>query len=193
MMYLVDAYGPQYGASAVSANGFSQYVFSAVFPLFAVQSKLRSTHFSYNWLICSVWSAGNCVGYKYTWVYFSSFAPDTLDSVYLGPEDSAEECTYDYRALKPEGCEGWNPYCLCGLCPRDLRISPMSFSASCHIYLVSIYDQSMIKASIINHPLKGIKSVLYSWIISSSNTLRRGQSLLVSYDSNKKRPFLDIN
>jgi hypothetical protein len=39
MMYLIDAYGPQYGASAVSANGFSRYIFSAAFPLFAVQSK----------------------------------------------------------------------------------------------------------------------------------------------------------
>jgi hypothetical protein len=66
------------------------------------------------------------VAYKYTWVYFSSFAPDTLDSIYLGPEDSPEECIciYNYRALKPEGCEGWNPHCLRGLCPRDLRISP---------------------------------------------------------------------
>lgn len=39
MMYLIDAYGPQYGASAVSANGFSRYIFSAAFPLFAVQSE----------------------------------------------------------------------------------------------------------------------------------------------------------
>jgi hypothetical protein len=39
MMYLIDAYGPQYGASAVSANGFARYIFSAAFPLFAIQSK----------------------------------------------------------------------------------------------------------------------------------------------------------
>ena len=39
MMYLIDAYGPQYGASATSANGFARYIFSAAFPLFAVQSK----------------------------------------------------------------------------------------------------------------------------------------------------------
>ena len=39
MMYLIDAYGPQYGASAVSANGFARYIFSAAFPLFAVQSE----------------------------------------------------------------------------------------------------------------------------------------------------------
>jgi hypothetical protein len=39
MTYLIDSYGPQYGASAVSANGFSRYIFSAAFPLFAIQSK----------------------------------------------------------------------------------------------------------------------------------------------------------
>jgi hypothetical protein len=43
----------------------------------------------------------------------------------------------------------------------------MSFSASCHIYLVSIYDRSMIKASIVNHPFKEIKSVLHSRITRS--------------------------
>lgn len=39
MTYLIDSYGPQYGASAVSANGFARYIFSAAFPLFAIQSK----------------------------------------------------------------------------------------------------------------------------------------------------------
>jgi hypothetical protein len=38
MTYLIDSYGPQYGASAVSANSFSRYIFSAAFPLFAIQS-----------------------------------------------------------------------------------------------------------------------------------------------------------
>ena len=48
MMYLVDAYGPQYGASAVSANSFSRYIFSAAFPLFAIQSESRlSLHASH--------------------------------------------------------------------------------------------------------------------------------------------------
>lgn len=44
-MYLIDSYGPRYGASAVSASGFSRYIFSAAFPLFAIQSKytLHST------------------------------------------------------------------------------------------------------------------------------------------------------
>jgi hypothetical protein len=32
----------------------------------------------------------------------------------------------------------------------------------------------MIKASIVNHPFKEIKSVLHSRITSSSNALRRG-------------------
>jgi hypothetical protein len=39
-LYLVDVYGPQNGASAMAANGVSRYGMSAVFPLFAVQSKL---------------------------------------------------------------------------------------------------------------------------------------------------------
>ena len=39
MTYLIDSYGPRYGASAVSANGLSRYVFAAAFPLFAIQSK----------------------------------------------------------------------------------------------------------------------------------------------------------
>jgi hypothetical protein len=39
MMYLVDSYGPRYGASAVFANGFSRHIFAAAFPLFAIQSK----------------------------------------------------------------------------------------------------------------------------------------------------------
>ena len=61
------------------------------------------------------------------------------------------------------------------------------------MYLVSIYDRSMIKASIVNHPFKEIKSVLHSRITSGSNALRRGQSSLVSYDSNEERPSPDIN
>jgi hypothetical protein len=35
----MDSYGPQYGASAVSANGLARYTFAAVFPLFAIQSE----------------------------------------------------------------------------------------------------------------------------------------------------------
>jgi hypothetical protein len=76
---------------------------------------------------------------------------------------------------------------------RDFLTERLSFSASCHMYLVSIYDRSMIKASIVNHPFKEIKSVLHSRITSGNNALRRGQSSLVSYDSNKERPSPDIN
>ena len=39
MMYLLDSYGPIYGASAQSANGFARYMAAAAFPLFADQSK----------------------------------------------------------------------------------------------------------------------------------------------------------
>ncbi|KAH8800492.1 major facilitator superfamily domain-containing protein [Xylogone sp. PMI_703] len=37
MTYLIDSYGPRYGASATSANGFLRYIFAAAFPLFAIQ------------------------------------------------------------------------------------------------------------------------------------------------------------
>jgi len=37
MTYLIDSYGPRYGASATSANGFSRYILAAAFPLFAIQ------------------------------------------------------------------------------------------------------------------------------------------------------------
>jgi hypothetical protein len=69
----------------------------------------------------------------------------------------------------------------------------MLFSALYHIYLISIYNQSIIKALIINHSFKEIKSVLHSQITFSSNTLERGQSSLVSYNLNKERPSLNIN
>lgn len=39
MTYLVDSYGPRFGASAVSANGLSRYLFGGAFPLFAIQSE----------------------------------------------------------------------------------------------------------------------------------------------------------
>jgi hypothetical protein len=51
----------------------------------------------------------------------------------------------------------------------------------------------MIKALIVNHPFIEIKSVLHSQITSGSNALGRGQSSLVSYNSNKERPSLNIN
>jgi hypothetical protein len=37
--YLINIYGPTYGASASAGNAFARYVFAAAFPLFAVQSK----------------------------------------------------------------------------------------------------------------------------------------------------------
>jgi hypothetical protein len=41
---MLDVYGPLNGASAMAANGVSRYTFGAVFPLFAVQSKLPVVH-----------------------------------------------------------------------------------------------------------------------------------------------------
>ncbi|KAL7955563.1 major facilitator superfamily domain-containing protein [Trichoderma compactum] len=37
MTYMIDCYGARYGASALSANAFIRYVFSAAFPLFIIQ------------------------------------------------------------------------------------------------------------------------------------------------------------
>jgi hypothetical protein len=48
------------------------------------------------------------------------------------------------------------------------------------MYLVSIYDQSIIKASIVNHSFKEIKSVLHSRITIHSPYGRKAKSLLVS-------------
>lgn len=35
---MIDCYGARYGASALSANAFTRYVFAAAFPLFIIQS-----------------------------------------------------------------------------------------------------------------------------------------------------------
>ncbi|KAL7946945.1 major facilitator superfamily domain-containing protein [Trichoderma barbatum] len=35
--YMIDCYGARYGASALSANAFTRYVFAAAFPLFIIQ------------------------------------------------------------------------------------------------------------------------------------------------------------
>lgn len=37
---MIDCYGARYGASALSANAFTRYVFAAAFPLFIIQSRL---------------------------------------------------------------------------------------------------------------------------------------------------------
>jgi hypothetical protein len=37
VMYLMDFYGPRYGASAMAANNLLRYLIGAAFPLFAVQ------------------------------------------------------------------------------------------------------------------------------------------------------------
>ncbi|GAD92986.1 conserved hypothetical protein [Paecilomyces variotii No. 5] len=37
IVYIIDCYGPQYGASALSANAFTRYVLAAAFPLFTDQ------------------------------------------------------------------------------------------------------------------------------------------------------------
>jgi DHA1 family multidrug resistance protein-like MFS transporter len=36
-MYMVDTYGPMYGASAAGANSLVRYVLTATFPLFTLQ------------------------------------------------------------------------------------------------------------------------------------------------------------
>jgi hypothetical protein len=36
-LYIIDFYGPQYGASANAVNGFARYLIGAAFPLFIVQ------------------------------------------------------------------------------------------------------------------------------------------------------------
>jgi hypothetical protein len=40
VLYMVDAYGPLNGASAIAANGIFRYTLGSVFPLFTVQSRL---------------------------------------------------------------------------------------------------------------------------------------------------------
>ena len=51
---------------------------------------------------------------------------------------------------------------------RDKAFVLVLFSALYYIYLVSIYDRSIIKASIVNHPFKEIKFKQFSFITSSS-------------------------
>lgn len=38
-MYIMNTYGPLYGASAIAANRFLSYLFAVAFPLFAIQSE----------------------------------------------------------------------------------------------------------------------------------------------------------
>lgn len=38
MLYLTNVYGPQYGASALAANGLLRYLIGGSFPLFIVTS-----------------------------------------------------------------------------------------------------------------------------------------------------------
>ncbi|KAL1967742.1 hypothetical protein VTN77DRAFT_2999 [Rasamsonia byssochlamydoides] len=44
IIYIVDCYGPNYGASALSANSFTRYIFAAAFPLFTIQMYNRLTY-----------------------------------------------------------------------------------------------------------------------------------------------------
>jgi hypothetical protein len=46
-VYVIDCYGPRYGASAGSGNAFTRYVFAAAFPLFTVQSKSKEAPSSF--------------------------------------------------------------------------------------------------------------------------------------------------
>ncbi|CAM1505919.1 Fc.00g115560.m01.CDS01 [Cosmosporella sp. VM-42] len=43
IVYTIDCYGPQFGASALSANAFTRYVFATAFPLFTIQMYDRLT------------------------------------------------------------------------------------------------------------------------------------------------------
>ncbi|KAL7789155.1 major facilitator superfamily domain-containing protein [Trichoderma ceciliae] len=43
LTYIIDCYGARYGASALSANAFTRYVFAAAFPLFTIQMYDRLT------------------------------------------------------------------------------------------------------------------------------------------------------
>ena len=36
-LYMVDCYGPLYGASAMASNGLARYTYAAAFPLFSIQ------------------------------------------------------------------------------------------------------------------------------------------------------------
>ena len=36
-LYMVDCFGPLYGASAMASNGLARYTYAAVFPLFSIQ------------------------------------------------------------------------------------------------------------------------------------------------------------
>lgn len=38
-MYIVNTYGPLYGASAIAANRFLSFLFGVAFPLFTIQSE----------------------------------------------------------------------------------------------------------------------------------------------------------
>lgn len=59
-MYIINTYGPIYGASAIAANRFSAYLFAAAFPLFATQSKFNQSFFSlqFVWFSSLSWLSG---------------------------------------------------------------------------------------------------------------------------------------
>lgn len=42
-MYIMNTYGPLYGASAIAANRFLSFLFGVAFPLFTIQSELSVT------------------------------------------------------------------------------------------------------------------------------------------------------
>lgn len=41
-MYIMNTYGPLYGASAIAASRFLSFLFGVAFPLFTIQSELLS-------------------------------------------------------------------------------------------------------------------------------------------------------
>lgn len=54
-MYIVNTYGPLYGASAIAANRFLSFLFGVAFPLFTIQSEflLEPIDFAFSLHSCS--------------------------------------------------------------------------------------------------------------------------------------------
>lgn len=100
ILYLIDVYGPLNGASAMAANGLLRYILGAVFPLFTLQSKSSSLHFSMTFLgkrltnrtsMKSVSSAWSCVGNKHIWLHLVVFPARAMGTVQVGTGDQIEE------------------------------------------------------------------------------------------------------
>ena len=55
-MYIMNTYGPLYGASAIAANRFLSFLFGVAFPLFTIQSEssLKSPYFALLFILFSL-------------------------------------------------------------------------------------------------------------------------------------------